>query len=187
MNLFDDPKQVEEYIKMSQAYDGRDLIAKLKEYLPLGSTLLEVGMGPGKDLDILSQDYDATGSDRSKIFVNRYKKMHPESDVMTLDACFLKTSRTFQGIYSNKVLIHLSKDELKQSFQSQLNIIKKGGVAFHTFWAGDKEESFDGLRFIYYTIKTLTPLIPSEFSLIDHYYYKEDSDNDSLAIILKRI
>ena len=36
-----------------------------------GSTLLELGMGPGKDLDLLKKTYSVTGSDSSKIFVYR--------------------------------------------------------------------------------------------------------------------
>ena len=187
MNLFDDPEKVNEYIKMSEAYNGRSLIEKLKEYLPHGSSLLEIGMGPGKDLDILSEVYHATGSDRSKLFVNRYNAMHPNSQAVLLNAVDLNIDRTFQGIYSNKVLIHLSKNELEQSFQSQLNILESGGIAFHSFWRGDKEESFDGLRFVYYTIETIAPLIPPKFKLIYHYNYNEDSDNDSFAIILKKI
>ncbi len=56
MKYFKNKKNVDEYIKMADGYDGRDIIEKLKKYLPVGSTILELGMGPGKDLDILKQD-----------------------------------------------------------------------------------------------------------------------------------
>lgn len=41
---------------MAEGYDGEELIKILKEYLPEKSTLLELGMGPGKDLDILKKN-----------------------------------------------------------------------------------------------------------------------------------
>jgi len=72
MGYFDSEKTVEEYIEMVEGYDGAELINALKGYLPKGSTLLELGMGPGKDLDILKESYLVTGSDSSQIFVDRY-------------------------------------------------------------------------------------------------------------------
>ncbi len=52
MNYFDDPANVESYIKMADGYDGRALIGILQKHLPPGSTVLELGMGPGKDLGL---------------------------------------------------------------------------------------------------------------------------------------
>ena len=86
MGYFDSEKNVQEYIKMVEEYDATELINILLKYLKEESTLLELGMGPGKDLDILREYYKVTGSDSSQIFVNRYKKIHPESDILQIDA-----------------------------------------------------------------------------------------------------
>jgi hypothetical protein len=43
-------------------------------------------MGPGKDFDILKNYFKVTGSDSSQIFIKRYKKNHPESDIILIDA-----------------------------------------------------------------------------------------------------
>lgn len=51
---------VQEYIEMVEGYDGTELINVLKNYLPKGSSLLELGMGPGKDLDLLKKTYSVT-------------------------------------------------------------------------------------------------------------------------------
>jgi cyclopropane fatty-acyl-phospholipid synthase-like methyltransferase len=100
MNFFNDENNVNEYINMSMGYDGRELIRILKKYLKAGSTLLELGMGPGKNLDILSKTYDVTGSDFSTLFIEYYRKSNPAADLIRLDAVELKTGRTFDGIYS---------------------------------------------------------------------------------------
>ena len=45
---------VNEYIKMAKGFDGRDLIEKLKGFLPEHSSVLELGSGPGVDLDFFN-------------------------------------------------------------------------------------------------------------------------------------
>ncbi len=37
MTYFEEEKNVEDYIKMAEGYDGRELIEVLKKYLPPGS------------------------------------------------------------------------------------------------------------------------------------------------------
>ncbi len=96
---------------MADGYDGAELIALLRRYLPEGSSVLELGMGPGKDLDLFRQSYRVTGSDISRVFLDRYRKDHPEADLLLLDATSMDTDRTFDCIYSNKVLHHLSRPE----------------------------------------------------------------------------
>ena len=186
MGYFDDETHVQEYIEMAEGFDGRELIEKLKGYLPPGSTLLELGMGPGKDLDLLGQTYVATGSDVSEVFLSLYRSKHRDADLLQLDALTLDTDRRFQCIYSNKVLHHLSKVELKRSFARQAGVLEPNGIALHTFWHGDKEESHHGLRFVYYTIEGLEEVIPPEFRILESSLYKEMEREDSICIVVKR-
>lgn len=51
MSFFDNEKNVLEYIKMCEGFDGRELIQILSKYLPKDASVLELGSGPGKDLD----------------------------------------------------------------------------------------------------------------------------------------
>ena len=102
---------------MTQDYSGEELIQKLKNILAPGSSVFELGMGSGKDLDILSETYVTTGTDISQIFINIYKEKHPNSDVFVLDAVSLQIERKFDCIYSNKTLQHLRKAEFKQSLK----------------------------------------------------------------------
>jgi trans-aconitate methyltransferase len=117
MGYFDNEKGVQEYIKIAEGYDGAELIKELRPYLKYGATILELGMGPGKDLDILKKYYKATGSDISLFFIERYKKQYPNADVLQLDARSLRLNRRFDCIYSNKVLIHLTKKECHKSLK----------------------------------------------------------------------
>lgn len=186
MGYFDDKAHVAEYIKMVEGYDGTWVVDQLRSYLKEQSTVLELGMGPGTDLDLLQQYFRVTGSDSSPVFVNRYKTMHPTADVVVLDATQLRVDRRFDCIYSNKVLIHLTKDECKRSLSLQKKVLNPGGIVFHTFWVGDKTEDFDGLLFVYYTREQLQLLFEKEFTILDMKVYKEFKKDDSIIVVAQR-
>ncbi len=187
MGYFDDEKNVQDYIEMVDGYDGAALIKVLQDYLPDESALLELGMGPGKDLDILNQCFKATGSDISQVFINLYREKHPEADLLLLDAVTLDTDRTFNCIYSNKVLHHLTKDELQHSLCNQTRLLRKNGLLFHSFWHGDKEEMNHGLRFVYYLEEELKAIVDGLFEVVKMERYKEIEEDDSFYVILKKI
>lgn len=117
MGYYDDKENVEQYIRMAASYDGKLLVDAIGKYLPNGSRVLELGMGPGKDLLMLKQVYQVIGSDSSAIFVERFRKLHPNIRVALLDAVTIETDEQYHGIYSNKVLYHLTRDELIASFE----------------------------------------------------------------------
>ena len=186
MNYWNSKKNVEEYIKIAEGYDGKDLIEKLKKYLPEGSSVLELWMGSGKDLDILNKTFKATGTDISTVFVEIYKKKHRDADIFILDAITLKTDRKFDCIYSNKTLQHLTKSEFKQSLKKQKELLNPNGILFHSLWEGDKEETYGNLLSIYYTKEILTKIVRNDFEIIEMNSYAEMEEEDSLYIILKK-
>lgn len=186
MGYFDEKKNVAEYIRMADGYDGRELIAILKEHLPAGSTVLELGIGPGKDLDLLARTYAVTGSDSSSVFLELYRDKHPDADLQQLDATIIETERLFDCIYSNKVLHHLSKADLRRSFIRQHELLNKDGFLMHSFWYGDKEEEFNGLRFVYYKEDELLNMIVHGCEVVEKGRYKEIEDGDSFYILLRK-
>ena len=186
MGFYDDEKNVSSYLEMAEGYDGAELIRILKEYLPVGAAVLELGMGPGKDLDILGQDYTVTGSDNSQIFLDLYRKKNKQADLLLLDAITINTDRQFDCIYSNKVLHHLDQTELKQSLQRQKDVVGSGGFLFHSFWCGDHTEEHHGLRFTYYTETVLTSMIDSAWEIVLMKRYTEMDVDDSIYILLRK-
>ncbi len=89
-------------------------------------------------------------------------------------------------IYSNKVLQHLTKKQLNQSVLRQTEVLANTGLLFHTFWRGDSEETYDGLRFVYYEKAELINVFQGSFKIIDINYYSEEEDEDSIYIILQK-
>jgi hypothetical protein len=187
MQYFHEEKNVLEYIKMVEGYDGSELIEILKNFLPQRSTVLELGMGPGVDLDILSSDYIVTGSDYSNVFLELYKKKNKNADLLLLDAITLKTSRKFDCIYSNKVLIHLTKQELINSLERQWDVLNPNGLVFHSFWKGNKTEEMKGLHFEYYTVNQLSDFFKNRYEILEIKKYNEFKKDDSIYVIARKI
>lgn len=185
MSFYNDKKNVEEYVRMAEGYDGRGFVEVLKGMLPRGASVLELGMGPGKDLLLLSEYFQATGSDSSPVFLDRFRAEHPGADLLLVDAVTLDIERKFDCIYSNKVLIHLTREELAESFRRQAEILKPDGILFHTLWHGDTEEEFNGLRFVYYTREALTRVLGDGFEIMAYEEYAEMDEGDSFYVVLK--
>jgi ubiquinone/menaquinone biosynthesis C-methylase UbiE len=132
MGFYDDESNVNEYVRSAEGFDGRVAITRLREYLDPGSAVLELGMGPGTDLGILAETYQVTGSDTSEVFLRRYREKHPEAEVFNLDAVTININRTFDCVYSNKVLYHLSPVDLRASLERQRAVLREEGLSVTT-------------------------------------------------------
>ncbi len=186
MDFWEDPEKVASYISMAEGYDGRALVSRLLRHLAPGSTVLELGMGPGVDLAILAEHYLPTGSDRSSVFVQRHREAHPEADVLRLDAVTLETDRVFEGLFSNKVLQHLTREEMRQSLARQVSLLEPGGIAMHALWYGDGATEEHGLLFTRYTASSLKALLPAQLEVVETSVYEEMEPADSMVAILRR-
>ena len=183
MGFYDDEKTANQYIAMAEGYDGRELIDILRARLPDGASVLELGMGPGVDLDILRRRFRATGSDYSQFFLDRYRDAHPDSDLIRLDAVELETDRIFDCIYSNKVLHHLTDEQLRKSLLRQKEALSRNGLVMHSFWRGDGVEEHHGLKFIYQTEDSIRAIFSDSFNSVNVSIYTEMEDDDSLYVL----
>ena len=184
MGYFDDKENVEGYVAMVEGYDGRMLIERLRQHLAPRSTVLELGMGPGVDLDILTDTFTATGSDLSQLFLDRYRDQNNDADLLLLDAVTIHTDRTFDAIYSNKVLHHLTEEELRASLSRQVEVMKPGGFALHSFWHGTEKSEMHGLLFNYYREDDIRQLVEEHFEIVEIQHYREEAEDDSLYVVL---
>lgn len=187
MDFYKNKQNVESYIRFTPSHDGSELVSVLAGVLPRGSTVLEIGMGPGKDFDHLTETFDVTGSDSSQEFLDLYRKRSNGADLMSLDALTLDTDRRFDCIYSNKVLIHLTRDELSRSLARQHEILNDSGFLLHSFWHGSKEEDYEGLRIIYYTEQDLTALLEPSFEILDIGRHAKMAKDDSVYVLARKI
>jgi cyclopropane fatty-acyl-phospholipid synthase-like methyltransferase len=185
MDFYDKAENIESYSNFVPAYDGAELVGVLASRLDKGATVLELGIGPGHDFERLAENYRVTGSDNSRIFLDRYREKNPKAELMQLDARTLETNKKFDCIYSNKVLIHLTHAELSDSFVRQKERLNPNGLILHSFWHGDKEEVYNDLRITYYTEQLLQALLPEEFEILEIRKHAKMTEGDSIYILAR--
>ncbi|MDF1697333.1 MAG: class I SAM-dependent methyltransferase [Saprospiraceae bacterium] len=179
-------ESVEEYIQLAKDVNGSTLIEVLNRFLPIGSTVLEIGSGPGTDWNILAQFYEVTGSDNSKEFLKHLTATYPSGTFLELDATALSTKAKYDGVYSNKVLHHLTDDELKHSIHRQHELIKEEGILCHSFWKGEGSEIFKGLFVNYHSEQDLKDYFERYFEILSVECYAEFEEGDSLLLIARK-
>ena len=179
-------ESVKEYIRLAKDVSGKQLIEKLKRILPTNSVLLEIGSGPGTDWKILSESYKVIGSDNSTEFLNHLVNENPNGEFLELDAVTLKTDHNFDGIYSNKVMHHLTSHELIDSIKRQYEILNSNGIICHSFWKGEGSEIFKGLFVNYHNEVDLKEVFKNYFEILLIENYKEFENDDSILLIGKK-
>lgn len=172
---------------MAKDVNGAGLIEKMKTYVPKGASVLEIGSGPGADFELLQQAYQVTGSDYSHEFLHRLKQRFKGGDFLHLDAVTLETENTYGALYSNKVLQHLTDDELQKSINKQGCILDSDGIICHSFWWGEGQEFFNGMLVNYQNENSLNALFSASFNLMVLERYTEFEPNDSILLIGKKI
>ena len=185
MTMYDTAEGVEEYVAMAQGYDGRTHIERLNQLLHPGASVLELGIGPGVDLDLLAQRYQVVGSDLSQAFLDRYARRRPSAELLQLDAITINTDRRFDAIYSNKVLHHLTTEQLTRSLQRQAALIRPTGLLLHGLWAGDQTEDHHGMHNQQYTAQTFAAAVPPELETVEWTPYQEMTVDDSARVVLR--
>ena len=183
VEFYNDPLKVDEYEKMCDQYDGSELYKVLAHHLKDNTTLLELGSGPGNDINYLHKQYKVTGSDLSDEFLLRGKKRFSDVPFIKLDAVSIKTDDVFDCIFSNKVLHHLTLEKLEKSLKRQLDVIVKNGLCAHTFWLGDKEFTMEGMLFLFHNRERLIKMVSEYFTILEAYEYKEFEEDDSIFVI----
>jgi cyclopropane fatty-acyl-phospholipid synthase-like methyltransferase len=179
-------ESVEEYVKLAGDVSGKELIEQFNNFLKPNSKVLEIGSGPGTDWKLLNERYSVVGSDNSSEFLNHLRNAIPEGEFALLDAVELNTDRSFDGIYSNKVLHHLSNKELVKSIQRQYEILQPSGIICHSFWKGEGDEIFKGLFVNYHIQSEIRELFAAHFEILILKEYAEFEENDSILIIARK-
>jgi len=188
MHFYHDKNNASSYAKMCEGYDAAAQLGILYKALPAGSAVLELGSGPGNDLELLASHYQATGSDYSPAFVDMLTVRFPNRVVLSLDAVTIATDGLFDAIYSNKVLHHLSDDELAASFRRQAELLKPGGLVFHLVWCRlEAPEDKTGLIYEPRDETAMKRAMGNAFKIMETSSFREFEEGDSLAILAQKV
>jgi ubiquinone/menaquinone biosynthesis C-methylase UbiE len=186
MKIYQTEKGVAEYIRMSEGYDLSLYKEQFLKFLKEGSTLLELGMGPGNDYHWLSELYQVTGSDYSQLFLDKAKIRFPDGDFILLDAVSIKTNKRFDCIFSNKVYQYFDIYQIEKALIRQLQLLTGQGIIIHTLWIGDQVFEDDDYKAVYHNEAHLKEIVSKHYKILEWLTYSEFEDNDSVFFVARR-
>ena len=187
MNYYDKENNAHNYMEMIKDNINSTLVHQTIKYFQKDMKVLELGSGAGHDLKILDEYFEVVGSDNAEAFVKHLKDTFYALRILRLNAITMDTHKKFDAIYSNKVLHHLEKKDLKISFENQSKVLNKGGTMVHGFWQKiNAPELPKDLLFNTYNESSIREHIPACLELVHFENYDELEKNDSFFIVLKK-
>lgn len=121
-----------ELLERYESADVENLHESLLKVFPIGSKLLEIGCGSGRDANfLLKNDYDVYGIDASDAMLKAAELAHPELKgrltCVTLPNQIGFPNSSLDGVYAIATLMHLSKTEIRQVLFNIFEILKPEG------------------------------------------------------------
>jgi|GEM_PF-505066 len=127
-----------------------------------GDQLLDVGCGPGPDLETFAgRDYDATGLDLTPSFLRAARDRVPGAALARGDMRRLPfEAESFDGVWSSASLLHVPRADAVPTLREFRRVLRRDGVAFVSVKRGETPGSDpNGRHFEYYRERELRELL----------------------------
>ena len=144
------------YDKLSYAYRSDDAtddegfytewVNCLKEKIPAGSPVLDIGCGCGLPATkLLSECFEVTGVDFSEVQIKRAKKLVPSAKFICSDIDNAQfSSRSFAAVVSFYTIIHIPLDEHQRILMHIADWLQPNGylmiIVGHKAWTGSEDK-----------------------------------------------
>ncbi len=187
MGYYDEAANTKAYMQMIENEQNFYLVNQTLNCFEKQMKVLELGSGAGHDLKKLDENFEVVGSDNAEPFIRYLKDTFYDLRILRLNAITMDTHKQFDAIYSNKVLHHLPKEDLKQSLQNQSNVLTSRGLMLHGFWQNiDALDTPKDLIFNTYNEKSIKAYIPDNLKVLKFEVYQEYEEADSFYILLQK-
>jgi ubiquinone/menaquinone biosynthesis C-methylase UbiE len=148
-----------------------DEMIKFNEYLPSGK-VIEIGIGTGKDAEaLINLGYEYTGIDASVGLLELAAKRNPSATFIHKYVQEIDPSLgEFDGFWASAILLHIPKDEIRDSLLAISSVIKNKGIGFITLKEGYGEnvDEKTGRLYSYYTEDEFNDILNSAgFSILE--------------------
>lgn len=158
----------EEYISSTQNVDMTEHYARFTKFLNVGTTILDVGFGSGRDMLYFAKNgYTVIGIDNVKEFVDHAKSAG--LNVALCDFHALPYNNEFDGIWACASLLH--SENLQLAFKNLSKALKKGGYIYLSMKYGQGSNVENGRFYQYMDEQELISLCKQEnLTIVDTYY-----------------
>jgi ubiquinone/menaquinone biosynthesis C-methylase UbiE len=115
----------------------RPLIERFVSLLPGGARVLDVGCGPGVDTGSLAlRGVRTVGLDIAAAMLEMAAPHTGGSVVQADQRCLPFADATFDGVWANACLLHLSKREVGAALAEARRVVRRGGLVLTTMQIG---------------------------------------------------
>ncbi len=132
---------LESYEKIAEWYDRRKdylyeqaWLDKFLSQLKPMSNILDIGCGMGEPIDkyFLDQNFDVTGIDGCKKFIEMATRRVPQGKFILSDMRELELNQKFDAIIAWNSFFHLSQDDQRKMFNVFTRHLNDGGILMFT-------------------------------------------------------
>lgn len=119
-----------------------DTYNKFLSLIPKKAKILEAGCGYGRDCGVFCEKgYDVTGIDLSQGMLDVAKKNVANVEFIKMSVRDLRfEDYTFDGIWCNAVLLHLSKKDTQKAIEELARVLKNQGIMYVSVRKGENKE-----------------------------------------------
>lgn len=132
---------LDSYEKIAQWYDSRKdylyeqaWLDKFLSHLKPVSNILDIGCGMGEPIDkyFLDRNFNVTGVDGCKKFIEMASQRVPQGNFILSDMRELKLTKKFEAIIAWNSLFHLTAEDQKNMFNTFVQHLNDGGILMFT-------------------------------------------------------
>ena len=185
-------QNAEQFFKTTADVDFTDNQDRFLQYLQLGSRILDLGCGSGRDARyFLEKGYQVDATDGSAE-ICRLASEYTGIPVRQMLFNELDAEEEYDGIWACASILHLSEDELRDVMHRIGTALKEGGIFYTSFKYGDFAGERNGRYFRDFTEESFREFLTDfhEFRMTDQWITSDVRPNRGeerwLNVLLRR-
>ncbi len=187
MNYYDQYSQL--FIDSTLNVDMSDLYSMFLENIPKGSYILDIGCGPGRDLNYFREnDYNAKGLEPSSKLA-AYARAFSQCEVIEIGIEDYESKEKYDGIWACASLLHLDTENLEQAFIKISGLMHDTSIFYCSFKYGSYEGKRNGRFFNDQTLESVEALLPDNLGISKSWINTDkrvDRDESWLNLLISR-
>ena len=127
-------EQAKQYAKQYQSVEMLHINKLIKKTMNKDSVILSLGCGSGRDeAKLLDEGYKIIASDASQEMLNETKRYHPKLTTKLIQLPLIpKLNNKLGGVFSIAMLMHLTTEEIIESFKNIYDILDDTGTFLYS-------------------------------------------------------
>lgn len=175
-------KNAKEYAQTTRVVDMQEVYDRFEKYLLPNSHILDVGCGSGRDAKYFKdRGYPVVGLDASEE-ICRVAEAYADIVVYNIDIKDLDAVDKFDAVWACASLLHIPKNEIRIAINNIILALKRNGVLYASFKAGEGEVTVNERFFAYYHYDEIYKVISKDDNLLIQEMWKSEENRQEKIV-----